>query len=378
MDNRADFTPYTNRIAVRSEAAHDLFQTRTTHPKASSETLHAASTVYEQQPDVRVALTLLQPAGFLGTTDPIKWTQPSHAIPPFVQGLLCELSPAHAELRCVPQTPEIDTLLADTFPHEVIQPHNRYSIPDPDDHPAALAMVHSAILIHRKALYNSRHAEDASAWHPIVRQLLCSSYGGRLPHIVLSPDEEWAGDDDSLQVVDASTKTISALLPPAGDVKIDLALVSNARQEHSVRRALGAGVRMNVFCDPNLAGKLVLLGCCVKTACGPPVDTQYQLGVLGMKTLHLTRALARRKGLDYSTDTDVAVGVDVCGHVWSLHLTYWTSYGELVTHGPVLIGSTDTLVGTLKIARWMCFFEHWSAGVWQAWMVLLNGVTDSR
>lgn len=330
-----------------------------------------------QPPDVRVALTLMHPAGSLGTTDPIKWAQPSHAIPPYVQHLLCELSPSHAELKCLPQTPEIDKLLADTFPHEVIQPHYRTRI-DPDEHPAALAMVDSAILVHRKALYNSRHAEDASAWHPIVRHILGSTYGGRGNSIMLPPDEEWSGDDDFLQLVDASTKTISASLPPAGDVKIDMVLVFNGRHEDCVRRSLCAAVRMNVFCDSNLAGKLLLLGCHVNSVSGPQIDAQYQLAVLGMKTLNLTRALALRRGLNYSTETDVAFGVEVRGHVWSLHLTYWTIDKTLVTHGPVLLGSTDTLLGTLKLARWMAIFEHWSGAVWAAWMVLLNGDAEGR
>lgn len=290
-------------------------------------------------------------------------------MPAFMQHLLCRFSPSHAELGCVPQTPEIDALLNDTFAHEFIQPHQRRPVTDRRAHPDALTLVNSAILIHRKALYNSRHAEDASAWHPLVRQLLTASYDGWLLPSLHDPDELRRDDDDYLQAVDASTKTISTALPPAADVTLDIVLVFDARRDERVRVALGAGVQLNVFDDTNLAGKLVVLGCKVKPASGPQMDVEYELGVYGMKTLHLMRGIGKTRV------TDVAVGVDVCGHVWSFHVTYWRSDGALVTHGPVLLGSTDTLVGTLKIARWMCIFQTWSEEAWAGWMALLEEVT---
>lgn len=180
------------------------------------------------------------------------------------------------------------------------------------------------------------------------------------------PDGLRHDDDDYLQAVDASTKTISAALLPAGNVSLDIVLVFDARRDERVRVALSAGVRLNAFDDDNLAGKLVMLGCKVKTASGPQMDVEYQLGVYGMKTLHLMRGIGKTRV------TDVAVGVDVCGHVWSFHVTYWGSDGALVTHGPVLLGSTDTLVSTLKIAKWMCIFQTWSEEMWVGWMALLE------
>lgn len=323
----------------------------------------------------RVGLTLLEPAGFLGSPDPTTRRGAYPVMPAHIKRLLCRFSPSHAALGCVPQTPAIDTLLADSFAHEYIPPHYRCPVADSRAYPDALALIDSAILIHQKALYNSRHAEDASAWHPIVRQLLTASYDGWLIPSLLAPDELKCDDDDFLQAVNVTTKTISALLPPAGDVTLDIILVFDARRDERVRRALSAGVRLNVFSDANVAGKLVVLGCAVKTATGPQMDAQYQLGVYGMKTLHLTRGLVAAWEVGGRGVLDVALGVDVCGHVWSFHLTYWRADGALVTHGPVVLGSTDTLVGTLKIVRWMCIFQVWSEEAWVAWMTVLDEVT---
>lgn len=43
-----------------------------------------------------------------------------------------------------------------------------------------------------------------------------------------------------------------------------------------------------------------------------------------------------------------------------MHVTYWNSENSLVTQGPVLIGSTDTLYGTLKIVKFVVVLKEWA------------------
>lgn len=57
---------------------------------------------------------------------------------------------------------------------------------------------------------------------------------------------------------------------------------------------------------------------------------------------------------------DLAVSLTVYGHVWSVYVTYWNSEGSIVTQGPVLVGSTDTVYGTLKIVRFVVVLKEWA------------------
>lgn len=106
---------------------------------------------------------------------------------------------------------------------------------------------------------------------------------------------------------------------------------------------------------------------------GGQIDAEYQLAVWGMKTLHLTKQLA--VNWDPRTACNVAVGISVCGHVWSMHITYWRGDGAMVTHGPVCVGVTDTLYGTMKILKWVCLFKVWAEEeAWADWKRLLDSV----
>lgn len=318
----------------------------------------------------RLVLTFAEHAGLLGTADPTKTSE--LAIPQYVQQLLRRFSAAHLELACVPRTTEIDIFLGTFFAHEYLQTHNRHNVKAPTQ--TALVLVQAAALVHRTALYNSRQAEDASAWYPIVQRLLSASYDEKflpmLPSAETPPDEEV----DFMQTIYATGKTVTALLQPAVDVKLDVLVVFNGLREPIVCKALGNQIWINVFSDGMLAGKIVALACVVSAS---QAEAEYRLGVFGMKTLSLTWELARGKPRDSReegrTATDVAVGISVCGHVWSLHVTYLSDDAMMVTHGPVFIGSTDTLVGTLKITKWVCRFRMWAeADAWEAWRALLK------
>lgn len=76
-----------------------------------------------------------------------------------------------------------------------------------------------------------------------------------------------------------------------------------------------------------------------------------------MKTLNLMRAL--RGGVAAVGKCEYAVGLSVCAHVWSYHVSYWR--GEaIVTHGPVCIGATDSLYGTMKVVAFVRRFKEWA------------------
>lgn len=115
-----------------------------------------------------------------------------------------------------------------------------------------------------------------------MRQLLTASHDGWLLPNLDDPDRVRRDHD-------ASTKLITDALLPAGDVTLDIVLVFDARRDERVGVALSAGAWLSVFDDDNLAGNLVVLGCQVKTASGLQMDMEYQLGVYGMKPLHLLR-----------------------------------------------------------------------------------------
>lgn len=317
----------------------------------------------------RMALELAEPSGFLGTPDPTKHRPSDPAMPECVQRLLHRLSPGQLGAGCMPQTPAIDALLQHSFAHEFLAPYHRLAVSDADA-PAALDLVNAAILAHRTCLYNSRHSEDESAWYPVVRRLLCvddDDDGGLIPLLPVAgapPDE-----DDFLQTVDATTKPTTSALPPVANTTLDFLLVFNDRA--TIKRAWREGLRTNAFADPTLHGKLVALGVKVESAVSQ-TDAEYHLAVCGMKTLHLARLLA---GTEWAPANPcrMAVGLAVCAHVWSMHVTYWRADGAMVTHGPVCVGATDTLYGTMNVVRWVWLFKRWArTEAWGEWKRLVE------
>lgn len=126
---------------------------------------------------------------------------------------------------------------------------------------------------------------------------------------------------------------------------------------------LRSGVQVNVFADANMAGQIALLAWNVGRS-----DSGHALGVYGMESVRLARGVGCAKG----GAMDVAVALQVCGHVWSVFVTYCGGDGGVVSHGPVVVGATDTLLGTLRIVKWVCRWRSWAVEeVWPAWMGVL-------
>lgn len=126
---------------------------------------------------------------------------------------------------------------------------------------------------------------------------------------------------------------------------------------------------------------VVVLGVEVKPTGGGGgmLAAEYQLGVFGMKTLEVARVLRSAEGegeaeAEAEGVCDVALGLSVCGHVWALHVTYWGGEGRVVTHGPVVIAATDTLVGTMKLVAFVDALKRWAREkAWPGWKARITG-----
>lgn len=319
----------------------------------------------------RFALAFEEPGTFLGTQDPTNHCTPDTAIPESVNCVLQQFSPALLEVHCMPQSTDIDALLLRSFSHEHLLPHNRLAVTD-DEAAAALNLVNAAIVVHLTSLYNSRNDEEQDSWYPVVRRLLSVTVENGIA--VFPGTDAPLCDDDFLGIIDVRSKLTTSILPPVANVELDMLVIFNGRHDPSVRRALKSNFRLNPFADVRLARVIVALGVEIKAAGGGgQVEAEYNLGLWGTKTLRLTRRLANQ--WDEAKACNVAVGLSVCGHVWSMHLTYWRRNGGLVTHGPVYIGGTDTLYGTMKIIKWVCLFKNWArTEAFVDWTCLLDEV----
>lgn len=314
----------------------------------------------------RAALSASEPRLFFGIPNPMKRRPTDVAIPSHVVALLRRFSTSTMEVCCVPQTHEIDEFLQEYFHHEVFEPHTRLEVPEMDRQ-KALELLEFAVAIHRQCLYNSLVGEDEAGWQQPVRRLLSvelplNSYSS----IPIPPDPDTAPDDeeDDLQTIDASMKITTTAFPPAVNIKLDALIVYNTWPHPLIRHATEGGLSLNVFSDPTLKRKVVMLGVAVNAtgSNGGELDAEYQVAVWGMKTLHLTRELARSWSLEKEKWCNVAVSISVCGHAWNMHVTYWRGDGAMVTHGPVPVGSTASLYGTFKIIKWVNLFKKWARG----------------
>lgn len=164
--------------------------------------------------------------------------------------------------------------------------------------------------------------------------------------------------------LDATTKTTrKSVLPNYPNIKLDHLLVFNA--DHALVQPTAALVReqalvINAFADTSIDDVPIALGVEVKADGGSEGSTAaaFQLTVWSAKTLSQSSSLG---GAPQTAACDIAVGLSVCGHVWAMHVMYWNGQGALVAHGPVVVGSTDTLYGTLKIVAWVVRFKVWAA-----------------
>lgn len=276
-------------------------------------------------------------------------------MPEYVQRLLRRLSPGQLDFEFMPQTVEIDRILEHSFAHEFLAPYHRLSISE-ENKSSALDLVNSAIQIHRTSLYNSRGGEDESSWYPVVRRLLSVVDDSSIPSL---PADLYPGGYDFLQTIDATTKLTTSTLPPVINTKLDCLIVFN--DDALILHAWQSNIRTNVFADTTRDGKVIALGIEVTSpVAGGQTKAEYQVAVWGMKTLNLPKLLAGDEKWDPAIPCHIAVGLSVCGHVWSMHVTYWRSDGAIVTHGPVCVGSTDSLSGTMKIIKWVFLFKKWA------------------
>lgn len=336
----------------------------------------------------RLALRLDDPAGTFGIPDladydtehDVQASLPSHVI-----AILQRFSPGNFELACIPQTAEIDVLLTKYFPHERIPPHARLEVFSEDDESLrALNLVRFAMEIHRQCLRNSREAEDEAAWYPPVRALLSIDLPppSSSSKIAVPPRSLYTYHptvNDLFLTIDATTKSTSSNIPPTdANVKLDALVAFNPQNQvcsTTTLNALRSSIKLNAFTNPGLDATIIILGIEVKPSggTGGEMEAEYQLGAWGMKTLNLTKALSQ-SSRDTSLNCHTALSLSICGHVWSLHVSYWRSE-EIVTHGPIVVGTTDSLYGTLKIVAFVKAVKEWAMDeLWSDWKRLLEGV----
>lgn len=281
-----------------------------------------------------------------------------------IQLLAVTFSIGHLEKGCFPITPEIEQILKTHFPYESIAPAARYVVPStPEATGHALELFKFVMDIHRACVQNSSKGQDEAAWNALVRGLLSVSAPDRShPTNSMIPrppaSSFWSSRHDLFLTIDATTKATSMDIPPAVTVKLDALLAFNPSHPLCAKIA-DTKVRVNAFNDTIIHDAIVVLGVEVKSGVAGVMEAEYQVGVWGMKTLNLIRS---HHGAPEPGKCEFALGISVCAHVWSMHLTYWRGRG-IVTHGPVIIGGTDTLYGTMKIVAFVARFKEWARDV---------------
>lgn len=334
--------------------------------KAKSVSPSKASKASSDTREKRLRLIDFEPPGRFGIPDVAENSfEDSSTMPEAIIKLLAvTFSIGYLEKECFPMTPEIEQILRTHFPHETIAPAARYSVPS-----TTKATTHARELfqfvmeIHRACVQNSGKGQDEAAWNAVVRGLLSVSTPDRShptsPMIARPPASSfWSSQHDLFLTIDATTKATTMDIPPAVTVKLDALLAFNPSHPLCAKIA-DTKVRVNAFNDTIIHDTIVVLGVEVKSGIAGVMEAEYQVGVWGMKTLNLIRS---HHGAPAPGKCEYAIGITVCAHVWSLHVTYWRGKG-IVTHGPVIIGGTDTLYGTMKIVAFVARFKEWARAV---------------
>lgn len=297
-------------------------------------------------------------------------------IPKWVQAVIENFSPSRIEENCIP---DIDSVLTNSFGDENFPPHSRIPVSD-DDRKPALEFLKLAIHLHLRVI--TADSLDESTWYSIICCLLSIEPPKPKSLIPTIPNPNMPDSYAFLQTVNATkltTKLTTAVVPPPININLDALLVVNTSDDKTVARAVMRNVCLNAFLEPSLKDRIVALGVQAKSS-GSAMQAQYQIAVWGMETINITAKIARMYekntgvGWEQSRACNVAVGLTVWGHVWSYSLTYRAANGALATHGPIVVGSTDSLYGTCKVLRWVTVFKTWVAvEVWPAWKLLLEG-----
>lgn len=336
-------------------------------------------------PDTRVKrkrLSSFHPSGTFGIPDLASQNLDDDLLIPeeVIEILAVTFSVGYFETECFPITPGIEQLLAISFRHESIPPHARLVVSTDADRQYAQELIEYAVDIHRACLQNSLKGEDEAAWYPLVRGLLSveppppksSASSMSSPPIARPPRQTfWVSPEDLFFTVDATTKSTNPDLAPYVNTKLDILLAFNP--EHpmcapAIAAAVDSNIPMSVFNDGIIDEAIVVLAVKVKPTggAGGEMEAEYQVGAWGMKMLNLTRSLEPATG-----KCNFALSVSVCGHVWSLHVTYWRD-SEIVTHGPLCIGATDSLYGTMKIMAFVRRLKEWARDeLWPDWEELM-------
>lgn len=315
----------------------------------------------------RRALECLVRAASLGLP-PASLQTPAFA--PHVLAVLRRFAPSEFERGCLPFTPEIASVLDVSFPHEVFSSRARVENLSVDDRPRARALLDFAIRVHLACVRNYAKGLDEAAWYPSVRSLLSinpssSRSSSSIPDPPL-PEPHVPSPEELFLTIDATMKTTrKAILPDHPNVKLDYLLAFNSEHVDCVSTAVTLRQRNlfgNAFNDVSLEESIVILGVEVKTPGGTQSELgaeYHQVGVWAAKTLELARAMLEEP-TPLTAACDLAISLTVYGHAWSIHLTYWLTPTLQITHGPVMVGSTDTLYGTLKIIRFVTEFKQWA------------------
>lgn len=372
---------YATKVRTLSLAGSSKRQT-----SSRSDSPEKAPSTHSDSRRKRIHLSRQEPRGLFGI--PLPTNNPGSAgaltvIPKWVQGVINHFSTGRVEEQCVPQSPAIDSLLSDSFGHEYLPTHSRFPIREAEQ-PLALKFIKFAIHMHIRAMTSSSSSLDESTWYPVVRRLLSIEPAEPPCTISTIPDADMDDLYAFIQTVDATTKLTTAALPPLINIKLDVLLALNTSANPLVQQAVQRGIRLNAFIEPSLDDHIIALGVEVKSS-GSAMEAEYQVAVWGMKTLNLTAQIAslysQRQGTPWDDERtcNLALGLTVCGHVWSYLMTYRAADGALVTHGPVIIGSTDSLYGTCKILKWVVLFRKWVLDhAWPDWQELLRGALEEK
>lgn len=299
---------------------------------------------------------------------------------------------SYFEVGCIPLVPGTSGFLATFVPYEVVRMHSFLPVPSGQEE-RVLELLRFAFTVHRTCSQNS--ANDTAAWYPTVRDLLSVSPGhmSAMPYTPQQSHDLLAGSSPPV-IIDTPTKyTSKEILPNHPNVKLDLLLAFNNKHipyRPAVTLAAFNGCKVNAFADPTMEQTIPILGVKVNGPGGnDPMAAEYEIGVYGMKTLEVARLLATGQvgagqvgtgqAVPPAKECDIALSLSVCGHVWALHVSYWVSLRKIATHGPVIVGSTETLVGRMKIIMFVAAVKKWARErAWPEWKARIEMALEKK